>query len=395
MIRCSRLLSKTRTALLLLILCVCFLILYITIEGKEYLFLTSAKNTHFINKNENIQHIKNNPENSTVIMFNNNHYKARRNKGNGICPELGIYHKYQLKEENLTCMEHKPFQSGCKFAKENYVYDIKKRTCNMDPRLTICHFQQNVLRCSYKECGRHFNGNIMVQIFDPTSGIVTTVQEGKFNRKSLAKAVLKYARITVRRGYNFMFISCGGNETYTQLLLLDKILMKEKQKTLTTAFKHRHEKININVVLFDSVSRAHFFRSLKETVRTFDEINSDTNTDAEVLDFHQFQALHGHTIENTHALFTGDVFPENYTEGMKDVIGTEKFYRYLKSMDYETLYQEDMCWKAIWGIRMDLGGASDWQELSRKVAKANIDDTGKNTRECSFIKMSSLLVLFS
>ena len=380
--RYSGLLSKTRIALLLLTLCVCFLILYITIEGKEYLFLASAKNTRFIHKNENIHHIKTNPENS------NNHYKARKNKGNGICPELGIYHKYQLKEENLTCMEHKSFQSGCKFAKENYVYDIKRRTCNTDPRLTICHFQQNMLRCSYKECGRHFNGNIMVQIFDPTSGMVTTVQKGKFNRKSLAKAVMKYARITVRRGYNFMFISCGGNETHTQLLFLDQILMQEKQKKLTRDLENRHGKININVVMIDSVSRAHFFRSLKKTVRTFDEINSDTQTNAEVLDFQQFQALHGHSPENAHALFTGNVFPLNYTTDMKSAIGTEKFYRYLKSMDYETLYQEDMCWKAIWGIRMDLGGASNWKVLHEKIAKAKMDDTGKNTRKCNFLKVS-------
>ena len=384
---CSGLLSKTRIAFLLLTLFGCCLIIYTSFEGKMYILLASAKNTHFIHQNENIQYIKSNPENSTVIMFNNNDYKERKNKGNGICPELGIYHKYQLMEENLTCMEHKPFQSGCKFAKENYVYDIKKRTCNTDPRITICHFQQNVLRCSYRKCGRHFNGNIMVQLFDPTSGVVKTVQKRKFNRKSLAKAVMKYARITVRRGYNFMFISCGGNETHTQLLLLDQIIMQE-QKKLTRGFKNRHGKININVVMIDSVSRAHFFRSLKKTVRTFDETNSDTQTNAEVLDFQLFQALHGHSPENAHALFTGNVFPLNYTTDMKSAVGTEKFYRYLKSMDYETLYQEDMCWKAIWGIRTDLGGASNWKVLREKIAKAKMDDTGKNTRKCNFLKVS-------
>ena len=52
-------------------------------------------------------------------------------------------------------------------------------------------------------------------------------------------------------------------------------------------------------------------------------------------------------------------------------------FKHLKTMDYETLYQDDMCWEAILGIRMDLGGASDWDELSRKIKDASIDDTGK------------------
>ena len=285
-------------------------------------------------------------------------------------------------------MEHKPFESGCKFAKKNYVYDIKKQTCDTDTRLTICRFQQNVLNCSYEECGRNFSGNLMVQITDPTSGIATTVQEGKFNRTSLVEAVMKYARITVRRGYNFMFISCGGNETQTQLLLLDEILMKEKQKNLTTVLNNRHGKININVVMIDSLSRAHFFRSLKKTVRTFDEINSDTQINAEVLDFQQFQALHGHSQENSHALFTGDVFPLHYTEAMKRAVGTEKFYRYLKSMEYETMYQDDMCWRATWGIRMDIGGTRNFKQLRDKIEKAKIDDTGKDTRKCNLLKVS-------
>ena len=102
---------------------------------------------------------------------------------------------------------------------------------------------------------------------------------------------------------------------------------KEKQKKFESFAQHLHDKININVVMLDSISRAHFFRSLKKTIRTFDEINSDTQSGAEVLDFQQFQALHGHSADNSRALFTGHVFPKEFTQTKKEEssVGIEEF----------------------------------------------------------------------
>ena len=133
------------------------------------------------------------------------------------CPHLGIHPKIKQKSQNLRCLQHQPSQSGCKYATENYVYDIKKRTCKTDPRLKICGFNKNALTCSYSGCGKHFRGEIVVHTFNPKSGIVEAIPEGSFDSKTLKKTVMKYARITVRRGYNFMFISCGEDVTQTDI----------------------------------------------------------------------------------------------------------------------------------------------------------------------------------
>ena len=296
--------------------------------------------------------------------------------GSSICPRLSIAKKHQVENVSLRCAEHKPSESGCKFAAEKYIYDIQTRTCKTDTRLRICYFKKGILKCSFKKCGRNFSGEILIHMFDRISGKVRTLKAGLKEEKSLISAVRKYGRKTVRLGYHFLFLSCGNEEKLTQLLLLDKSILRTKKKLVNKDYSSG--RLNINVVMIDSISRPHFYRSLKRTISTFNEINTDPKNDSEVLDFEQFQALHGHSAENSHAFFSGDVFPKNFTQLMKEEqpVGIKEFYTYLKEHGYDTIYQDDMCYEAVWGIRMDLASADDWDDLKTKIREANIDDTG-------------------
>ena len=122
--------------------------------------------------------------------------------------------------------------------------------------------------------------------------------------------------------------------------------------------------------MFDSIARAHFYRSLHKTIETFKTINSnDHSDDTEVLDFKLFQALHGHTAVNAYALFNGSVFPTYMTDSAIESRekGINHFFNYFQCKGYHTLYQDDMCFKGIWGFRQDVGGSRNWIELYHKL----------------------------
>lgn len=293
-----------------------------------------------------------------------------------ICPKLGIIQKHPIKlKENISCLEHRPSESGCKYVRELYPYDVSIHTCKVERSVEICAYDKSQILCTFKSCGVDFHEKIYVHVFNKETGHVEVVPKGCSDDEELNFLVYREAQKTVRRGYNFMFLSCNKNETQTQLLLLDKDILKQKLELE----KDDKDGVNINIVLFDSIARAHFYRSLKATINTFNEINSDPHSKTEVLDFKLFQALHGHSAENNHGLFTGHVFPSNISDSDREELATgiDYFIKHFKEHGYNVLYQDDMCWEAFWGIRMDLGGAEEWKDLSYKIDQLNLDDTGE------------------
>ena len=70
----------------------------------------------------------------------------------------------------------------------------------------------------------------------------------------------------------------------------------------------------------------------------------------QVIDFELFQAVHGHTNEVLHGLFTGKLFPPNATLKEKAVSEFGKFFGKFEESGYHTLYNDDMCYDKWWGI---------------------------------------------
>lgn len=298
------------------------------------------------------------------------------------CPTLEIRHGDKVDVSRIACKEHRPAESGCKFAKKAYAYDDVKRTCRTEPHLEICRIVLGQITCTYKQCADA--KNVSIHILDNKTGIVKPIEYLRIGDDRLNKAVSKYARITIKNGHKFMFLSCGAQ---TQLLLLSDKSFSRNDKIKMAAKKLNFDnlEINVNLVMIDSLSRAHFYRSLHRTIKTFQEINQRRTRDVtEVLDFRLFQALHGHSAENAHALFNGSVFPTNYTESEKEsnAIGLKEYFGFLKKNGYNTMYQDDECWEAIWGFRQDIGGASDWIDLIQKQAEGNIDEIGLTYSNC-------------
>jgi len=143
--------------------------------------------------------------------------------------------------------------------------------------------------------------------------------------------------------------------------------------------------INVNIILLDSVSRPHFYRSLPKTVETFRKLaEMPNNASASVFDFELFQAVHGHTAHNEHAFFTGQLLPPLDPEEDPPSVKADALFGHFKRAGYQTMWQEDLCWTAGWGIVSDLV-AEDWEELQIKLDESFVDNTGMTYSSCEVL----------
>ncbi|KAK3711164.1 hypothetical protein QZH41_018522, partial [Actinostola sp. cb2023] len=180
----------------------------------------------------------------------------------------------------------------------------------------------------------------------------------------------------IKKKIHFIVLRCtlkDSNQIVSQILPLDPRLTIRRNTT-----KSRDKNlVNINILLLDSVSRAHFYRSLPKTIEVFSKWNNDpSSAPARVFDFELFQAVEGHTTENTHALFNGKLLPLERTEGRHSVHPGTMFGAFQK-VGYQTMWQEDLCWKAVWGLLLDLLAGS-WNNLQDKLKENFIDHVGKD-----------------
>lgn len=311
-------------------------------------------------------------------------YKKTSNKYTNFttCPVFSIHSNGRKVTGQQACTDHISTTSSCNFTAEIFKYNPEVHTCRNDPRIRICRFVRGKFKCNVKNCGRHYSDFVYIHIFNTKTGETTAFAVGSESNERLETVLARAADQTIRNGFNFLFVSCGDDVQKTQLLLLSKDMLKANKndnKTSRNIKSTRNKiknKININIVLIDSLSRAHFYRSLKKTVNVFKKFNLGSNV--EVLDFELYQALHGHTNANTYALFTGTNAPHNLTNTqVEDMpLCVEDFYNHFQKNGYYTLHQDDMCWQSYWGIRMDLGGGENWDEFHDQMKKAHINDTG-------------------
>ncbi|KAK3749303.1 hypothetical protein QZH41_020079, partial [Actinostola sp. cb2023] len=183
----------------------------------------------------------------------------------------------------------------------------------------------------------------------------------------------------IAKKINFVILKClrkTDNAVASQLLPIDPrwILAKYKQLHESRA----SNVINVNILLLDSVSRAHFYRSLPQTIDLFKTWSkSPDKSPAQVFDFELFQALEGHTAINTHALFAGKLF-EPFVEDHTPPVEIGVMFGHFVKTGYQTLWQEDLCWKAVWGLVTDLG-VNHWKELDRALRRNFIDSLGASS----------------
>nr|XP_006819452.1 PREDICTED: uncharacterized protein LOC100371272 [Saccoglossus kowalevskii] len=158
------------------------------------------------------------------------------------------------------------------------------------------------------------------------------------------------------------------------------------------------KKININMIMLDSISRHHFFRSLPKTIEKFQQIN--THKHAVVFDYKLLQSLKGRTYENLQAFFSGEIYDVEKPFGILDLppkaLNTGAMLNEFRKVGYETTWIEDLCWTWEWGIVKDLLAMSKesslahrWRIFQHALKKAGIDRFDASLSSCEILRVNN------
>lgn len=291
-----------------------------------------------------------------------------------------------------TCQPHKASLDACDFADVLYRYDSSLSVCKINKEnAEICslasdvHQERTMLKakCNGQVCEGLVNKSEKkfvtygVYSIDPDEGVLESIRDFE-TVSELETQLPRIALLTSRNKFNFLFVKCfsiSSNET-----LVSQLVQVPPLATIQGAVKPPPKNnININIVLLDSVSRPHFYRSLPKTIETFRKLSKRRDiAPARVFDFELFQAVHGHTTQNEHALFTGKLLPSADEEDEpSEPVRADVLFGHFKRAGYQTMWQEDLCWTGVWGPMTDLN-AEDWEELQIKLRENFIDNTGKH-----------------
>ena len=252
--------------------------------------------------------------------------------------------------------------------------------------------------CDLAACSKKHTGSFA--IINASSGALIRY---KFKIDDFdAKHVAKVADQAVAERNPFMFLECTDSVSqrhHRQLLVLPYVSHPSRRYPDRKSFH-----ININIMLIDSVSRPHFYRSLPNTVRYLENLALSDNVS--VLDFELFHSIKDRTYENLKALFSGDaVNLGDKFEGIAEPPSRVRFEKLLdqfKTIGYETLYQEDLCWEYDWGLIKDTGVYMQrlpkderFSVFMKAIRNSGIDNIGLSHSSCEIFRKLGIIDQFN
>lgn len=323
---------------------------------------------------------------------------AITNTTTSACPTLSIRSKPFLNAP-ASCRLPIVREEACSFAKSVFTMDAVNRTCNNTSQVNLCRMEKTPggfpkVECHTTSCGS--SDIISVGFINPHDGSLSW-QHFSF-LQDVEKALNNYIQNAPTEEYlPFAFLRC--DEFWNPTAKTQLFLLPPKSATADNSqSKAQLKPININIMLIDSVSRPHFYRSLPQTVKAFRRINE--NSSALVLDFELFHAIKHRTFENIHALFSGELLDINEFVNPVPVKADVMFEKF-KSLGYQTMWQEDMCWTHEWGMVRDLKVMNNslplkeiWHNLTSALKKNSIDFTGITHSSCEVLKSFGVPELF-
>ena len=287
--------------------------------------------------------------------------------------------EYELNSKPLKCTDGESAEQLCSFRANSLSANQGKQvvTCNSSP------------------CGTN---PVYVLEFSPILGIL---EEGPFWKRfftprGLENYLKKYTNETSSPGFNFCLLLCVRKERTGFI-----------EQLMTFPFVHNSfdewsneeiNSINLNILVLDSVSRPHFYRSLPETVKSLRDIVQFSSYNATVLDFELLQSPAAYTFHNIRALMSGKM-DFRYSQGHEnETYGIDVLFGKFKQLGYYTLLQEDSCWYDSWGSiftdnayqgnipRDKYEFAKRWKKFQDKVKNYHIDDFGLSHASCEIFK---------
>ena len=335
------------------------------------------------------------------------------------CPYMGMRKfkstKQQMKQkENVSCVAHVSTDEDCQMANKEYRNHQKIPQCNEGPEKDICSIEETwraspesklTIQCDLLICKGH---PVSVTGIHPLEGVVDKEKEGyTFNNSTALERFLgHFVIVNTLRKFSFCFLRCKtGRKKYAQqILMFPPLLDIEDSEFLPD--KKDPSLININIVMLDSVSRAHFYRSLPKTVSTLRNIVYNKSINATVLDFELLQSSAPFTFHNIRAFMSGKS-DFDYIEHSNGTYQIEVLYKKMKNQGYYTLLQEDSCWFDEWGSLFTNNIFQNKTPHSRKefqnrwsgfqdvVNGYHVDDYGLSYSSCDVFKQYNVTNQFN
>ena len=277
----------------------------------------------------------------------------QQRKDSSQCQYEGL-HIATKKAVNMSCVPYKRTDKDCHEAFSYFgmfnVTNSDTHDCVVLPSRPICTFltesrfgptERVSVTCWRDVCDK--SSPVFLGCADPRFGIVHNENDWRqfHSVGELEQELPEIVSRTSINGFNFCLLKCKErSKSVKQALIFPPILKRGTTKT-----DHANRKININIVLEDSVSRSHFYRSMPRSVQSLRDIAKDSSFQASVLDFELVQSFASYTLVNTQFLMAGKSL-EYKSERTNNInILAEKFKRF----GYQILMQEDLCWYDGWG----------------------------------------------
>ncbi|XP_068671385.1 uncharacterized protein [Montipora foliosa] len=336
------------------------------------------------------------------------------------CPYTGIRklknstERVQKGNKQISCVSHKPNETDCERAAREYEVEKKPLKCPLGSQKVICLIEDTwrsspeselKIHCDLSPCK---GGPITVKGIHPSKGISDEEKDEQSfaSAKALETFLAHFIIVNTLDGFNFCFLRCkaGRKKIISQMLTFPPIL-ETKESEFLPGDKDPNL-INFNVVVLDSVSRVHFYRSLPKSVNTLRTIVYNDSINATALDFELLQSSAPYTFHNIRAFMSGKT-DFNYVEHSNGTYGIDVLYKKLKNQGYYTVLQEDSCWFDEWGSLFSNNVFQNktpqtteeiekrWDKFKELVKGYYIDDYGLSHSTCDVLQQYNITNQFN
>ena len=330
---------------------------------------------------------------------------------NSICPYQGLRKPVATnaftQAQNSKCHRKSLTPSDCAEMVQYFGQygSIKSGQCDTNNAVKICtvsgkktdKIEDIQISCDVGPC----NGKkVSLGLFSNTIGKIKWRVVEDINRVS---KLIKHHIVSSALAFGFALLKCGK---CIQIFIFPKILKQSK----SSQNQGKKRPFNINIVVEDSLSRTHFYRTLLKTASAFREIIYNQSVPSTVLEFDKVQGHASTTYTVLQRLFTGEKYMTSKTNceyGVEKFLandtkysctyGFEEMFNRYKRAGYSTLFQEDNCWFDVWGSFMEprkrlspvknestrLGRWKDFLKLVEKSGRGEaVDDYGISLLSC-------------
>lgn len=322
------------------------------------------------------------------------------------CSYEGLQSTEKFPSPNMSCVLHKKTIEECNEAFKYFgEYNLTSESlrCRKPASRPICTFltesrfsprDKVSVTCWRDVCSK--SSPILLGCSDPEYGIVDEEKNWlKFH--SVGELEQKLPGIVTQnsiQGFNSCFLKCKmGRTIVKQALIFPPILKRVVKKTSPSA-----KKINVNIVLEDSLSRSHFYRSMPRSAQSLRDIYRDSSFQATVLDFELVQSYAAYTLLNAQFLMAGRSLQGTSSNGKtpKRVNGINVLTGRFKQFGYQTLMHEDLCWFDEWGsffspeykkkVKPFTEAFKHIFESFQQATSPNVDNKGLTLLSCDILK---------